>query len=468
MHIDNVRTGGSRRVQGITWLRMRRTEGKLYKLLGIHALKHYGHESMIEAWDEFTLWEDEHLDLDEPWPEFETIFQPWWLYQWVPDNAEVDEELCWPEMPVARHYLEHNAARLELDEFTRRFIEQACAQPYSFFIVRDVRPGARMSIRDLLLGREFEVHERRASKTLKKGSIIFAAVVTLDGDSIMLGCAPLVIPPSCAGIFLDLREGLANHSVEGLDWLREWDYELRELYLDIRDDLLNPRLPELQNTDGDALQLTRLYYELKCTPREAQEALAPLSMGLMDNDKLQTEKDGTLVPISFPWAKAGNSKHADWSNTTLGQIVIDGSRLTVDVNSEARAETFKHEMEQRLGSRAQFKHAAISSPEQMLKEIRDNPDGSQARAYARRKHETDAPNDSPEIRRRLKETVDRHWTEWLDTSLPMLNDETPREAAKTEIGRERLEALLWDFEQRSTGRPHDPDVEKLREELGID
>ncbi|MCY3821180.1 MAG: hypothetical protein OXH52_17810 [Gammaproteobacteria bacterium] len=50
----------------------------------------------------------------------------------------------------------------------------------------------------------------------------------------------------------------------------------------------------------------------------------------------------------------------------------------------------------------------------------------------------------------------------------MPNDETPREAAKTEIGRERLEALLWDFEQRSTGRPHDPDVAKLREELGID
>lgn len=464
MHIDNVQAGGSRQAQGITWLRMRRTEGKLEELLRTHVLKYYGRESMIEAWAEFTLWEEEDLDLDDPWPELETTFQSWWLYQWVPDNSDVDKAHRWPEMPVARHYLEHSAERL--DEFTRRFIEEACAQPYSFFLVRDVRPGTRMTIRDLLLGREFEVHERRGSRTLKKGSILFTAVVTLDGDSTMFGCAPIVIPPSYAGVFFDMREHLSNDSFEGLDLLREWDYELRELYVDIRDDLLNPRLPEMQNTDGDPLQLTKLYYELKCTPQEAKDALASLSMGFDDEPK--TDKDGALVSVSFPWAKAGNAQHADWSNTTLGQIVIDGSRLTVEVNSEARAEMFRHEMEQRLGSRAKFKNAAISSPEQMLKEIRDNPNGAQARAYARGKRETDALNDSPEARRLLKETVEKHWTAWLDTSLPMLNDETPREAAKTEMGRERLEALLWDFEQRHTGELHDPDMAKLRKQLGID
>lgn len=465
MHIDKVQAGGSRQAQGITWLRMRRTEGKLEELLWTHVLRYYGRESMTEAWAEFTLWEEEDLDPDDPWPELETIFQPWWFYQWVPDNSDVNKEDRWPEMPVARHYLEKNAGRL--DEFTRRFIEEACAQPHSFFIVRDVRPGTRMTIRDLVLGREFEVHERRGSRTLKNGSIIFTAVVTLDGDSIMLGCAPVVIPPSYAGIFLDMREDLANDSIRGVDLLREWDHELREVYVDIRDDLLNPRLPALQNTDGDPLQLTKLYYELKCTPQEAKDALAPMSMGLSDDD-IRTDGVGALVSVSFPWAKAGNARHADWSNTTLGQIVIDGSRLTVDVNSETRAEMFKHEMKRRLGSRAQFRRATISSPEQMLKEMRDHPNGPQSGAYASAKRETDALNDSPEVRRLLKETADKHWTAWLDTSLPMLHDETPREAAKTEMGRERLEALLWDFEQRCTGKPHDPDVAELREKLGID
>ncbi|MDE0053813.1 MAG: SEC-C metal-binding domain-containing protein [Gammaproteobacteria bacterium] len=464
MNIDKV-TAGTGQTQGIAWLRMRHTEGKLGPLLDEHAMENFGPQSMIEAWDEFTLWEDEPLDLEDPWPEFETSFHSWWIYHWVPDNADVDNRYHLPEMPVAKHYLEHEAARM--DGFTKRFIDEACSQPFSFFIVLNARPGMRLTIRDLLLKREFEVHERRASRTLKKGSIIFTAVVTLDGDSIMLGCAPLIIPPSYAGIFLNMREDLADDSVEGLDLLREWDHEMRELYLDIRDDLLNPRLPEMQNTDGDPLQLTKLYYELKCSPQEAKDILAPLSMGL-NGDEPKTDKDGTLVSVSFPWVKAGNAKHADWNNTTLGQIVIDGSRLTVDVNSERRAKVFKREIEKRLGDLAQLKNAAISSLEQMLKEIRDDPNGPRARSYAHGKREIDALNDSPEARLLLKEMVDSHWSAWPDTPLPMLNDETPREAAKTEIGRERLEALLWDFEQRCTGQPHDPDLAKLRKQLGMD
>ncbi len=465
MNLDKARTAGTRQARGIAWLRMRRTEGRLGPLLGTHAIEHYGPASMIEAWDEFTLWEDEPLDLDDPWPEFETSFQSWWIYHWMPDNTDVDEKYRLPEVPVAKHYLEHEGEGE--DDFARRFIDEACSQPFSFFIVLNARPGVQLTIRDLLLKREFEVHERRASKTLKKGSILFTAVVTLDGDSIMLGCAPFVIPPSYAGIFLDMREDLETDSIRGLDLLREWAYELRELYVDIRDDLLDPRPPELQNTDGDPLQLTKLYYELKCTPQEARDALAPLSMGFCD-DRSKTDKVGALVSVSFPWVKAGNAQHAEWSNTTLGQISIDGSRLTADVNSETRAETFRREMEQRLGSRAQFKNATITSPEQMLKEIQDNPNGRQAKAYARSKRDTDALNDSPETRRLLKKAADKHWTAWLDTSLMALNDATPREAANTEMGRERLEALLWDFEERCTGKPHDPNVAELRKRLGID
>ena len=462
MNFDKVRTTGTRKAHGITWLRMRRTEGKLGGLLIDHAIDNYGTAPMMEAWDEFTLWEDERLDLDDPWPELETIFHPWWIYHWTPDNAEIDARHHLPEMPVAKHYLEHEAAHV--DDFARRFIEEACSQPFSFFMVRDAWPGRRLTIRDLLLKREFEVYERRASRTLGKGSIIFASVVTLDGDSIMLGCAPIIIPPAFAGTFFDLREELEKDTVKGLDLLREWDYELRELYMDIRDDLLNPKLPELQNTDGDPLRLTKLYYELKCSPQEAKDALEPLSMGF-GGSEAKTDKDGALVSVSFSWAKAGNVQHAEWTNTTLGEVKIDGSRLTVDVNSEERAEAFKREVEQRLGDAAQFKNAVVSSPEKMLHELRNNPNGPEAKAYARDQRRTDALNDSPEVRRLLKDTVDKHWTAWLDTSLPALNDETPREAAQTEIGRERLEALLWDFEQRSIGEPNDPDVGKLREQL---
>ena len=465
MNTDKVRATGASGAAGIAWLRMRRTEGKLVQMLGDHALEHYGQGALAEAWDEFTLWEDVLLDRDDPPLEFETAFVIWWTFHWVPDNSELEERDHWPEMPVAMHYLEQHAERL--DSFAKRFVEEACSQPFSFFMVREVRPGARMTIRDLLTKREFDVHERRASKTLQRGSIIFSSVVTLDGESIMLGCAPCAIPPSYAGVFFDLREELADEDAKGLELLREWDFELREIYFDIRADLFDPQLPEMQNTDGDPLQLTKLFYVLRCTPREAKDALAPLALGL-DDHKSSTDADGQLVSVAFPWAKAGNSSHAEWSKTTLGEISIEGERLTVEVNSENRAETFKREMEQRLGNRAEFKSAVVSSLEKMLQDWKDNPEDSHIKALADTDRRTAALNDTPLARQTLKEIADRHWAGWLDTSLPALNDQTPREAAKTETGRERLEAVLWQFEQHRTASPHEPDVDMLRKRLGMD
>ena len=153
----------------------------------------------------------------------------------------------------------------------------------------------------------------------------------------MLGCAPYSFAPSYSGLFLDLREEMADDDAWGLELLRRWDIELRGVYFDIREDLLDPQLPVMQNTDGDPLQLTKLYYDLNCTPQEARDALAPLALGLGDHGTPKTDKDGQLVSTAFPWAKAGNASDAGWSKTTLGEIKINGARLTVEVNSATRA-----------------------------------------------------------------------------------------------------------------------------------
>ena len=462
MNRDNVR------VAGTTWLRMRRTEGRLGDTLADHAIEHYGTGSIMEAWDEFTLWEEAPLDLDEPRPEFLTVFQDWFQFNWVPDNTQYDEEDDLPEMPVAMHYLEQSAGAV--DSFTRRFIEEACSQPFSFFMVTGAEPGKRMTIRDLLCKREFTVHERRASETLRKGEIIFARVVTLDGDSIMLGCAPCAIPASYANYFFDLREDIAVKGLQSRELLHEWDFELREIYFDIRNDLYDPQLPALRNTDDDPLQLTKLHYDLKCMPEEARDALAPLTLGMADGDLENTAKfdeNGRLASVEFPWLRQGNERNKAWSNTALGRIVINGVKLTVEVNSENRAEAFKREMQERLGGRAEFKQAVLTSLEKMYEDLKANPGGAEARRLDAGGRRTDELNARPEVRRMLEQKAAEHWRGWLDESLPALNGETPREAAKSESGRERLEALLWDFELRKSGQPFDPDVDALRKSLGI-
>lgn len=384
---------------------------------------------------------------------------------WIPGNAEVDRAGHFPEKQVAMHYLEQKGSRL--DSFQRRFIEEICSQPYSFFVVADVVPGKQMTLSDLLLGREVAVHERQASTSLSNGSIIYTRVITMDDTSIMVGCAPTVIPAKYLNEFIDIREDLAGHPL-GLDrdLLHEYDIELREIYYGIREEIFHPTLPQLHNTDGDPLQPTKLYYTLNCTPREALDALATLSMSGADEFIHEGifNKQGELLSIEFPWLQKGNKQHAGWDNTVMGHITIDGEELTVDVNSQQRADAIKRKITRRLGKRAVFRNAVIQSMEKMLEEMQNNPGSRQTSPG----QEEDLMA-LPEVQEQMQKMAEQHWQEWLDTQLPALKGQTPREAAKTALGRERLAALFIEFAQHNESpQPFSPDVAALRHSLEMD
>ncbi|MCH8227919.1 MAG: SEC-C domain-containing protein [Proteobacteria bacterium] len=454
-------------VASLNWLKMRRTEGELIHVLLKHADKYYGQEAVGEAWDEFSLCNQVPMDPDSQ-PELDTAFLPWFVFNWIPDNAGVDEAEHYPEMQVAMHYLENKNSRL--DSFQRRFIAEICSQPYSFFVVTNVDPGKRLSLRDLLLGREISVHERQASATLRKGSIIYSRIIAMDDNSIMVGCAPTVIPPNYLNQFIDIRENMAKKFPNfDQNFLLEYDTELRRIYYDIREELYNPAFPQLLNTDDDPLQLTKLYYTLKCTPHDALDALVTLSMAKDADEFLHEGKfdnHGELVSIEFPWLKKGNKKHVGWDNTVMGHIIINGDQLTIDVNSQKRADAIKRKLVHRLGKRTVFRNAVIQSAEKKLEEIVNRPpDAKQESARA----QSEELQLIPEIQEQLQEMAEQHWKAWLDTPLPALKEQTPREAAETKLGRERLEALLLQFEQRNESpQPFSPDVEALRQSLGMD
>lgn len=84
---------------------------------------------------------------------------------------------------------------------------------------------------------------------------------------------------------------------------------------------------------------------------------------------------------------------------------------------------------------------------------------------------SDAIASFPGGREQLREHMARHWKAWLDQPVPTLRDQTPREAARTPLGRELLEALLYDYEWSSRRLPDPafaPDVAALRRELGLE
>jgi hypothetical protein len=222
----------------------------------------------------------------------------------------------------------------------------------------------------------------------------------------------------------------------------------------------------MQNTDGDPLELTTLTYTLGVPAAVAVERLTPLAM-LRDEAHVTDETydaAGALCSATLTWIKAGNRKMKDWDNTTLGTLRVNESQLVVEVNSARRRRRIEKEIARRLGSTATLVDATVTDIAEVLKQRRAAPSAS----IASLPPEEPIPS-SPELQALEAELARKHWDAWLDTKVPALGNKTPRQAAKSASGRERLEALLASYGENRAGRRNtlEPDLAALRQKLGI-
>ncbi|HXI91587.1 MAG TPA: SEC-C metal-binding domain-containing protein [Blastocatellia bacterium] len=419
-------------------------------------------EGAEEFWGEYAV--DDAL--------FESVFIPWLVFNWIPEPIERGpSKRAFPEQQFGLEYLEENADRI--DEYQERFILTACSQPLSFFSVTGAVAGKSLALRDIFLERTFTVKEAKASTTLRRGDIIFARVVPLDGQAILLGMGPTAIPPSAHTRLLDIRDEIKKEMRDegfelNLESLREWDQEIRGIYLSTAEFLANPPRPELQNTDGDPISFVKLSFELRCSPQEAFDGLR--SLALSQEAILQDatcDEHGNLVEVSFDWSRKGNKKHKSWENTILGALTINGAALTAEVNSEKRAKKIQSEITKRLGKKADFRKAIHESIEAKLEEMQAQS-GSPEFEQARKEQEEFASR--PEVQAIVKAQLEAQWEGWYNEPVPALQNKTPLQAARSKAGRERLEALLLDFERRNeeVSQPYlRVDIESMRKTLGL-
>jgi len=128
-------------------------------------------------------------------------------------------------------------------------------------------------------------------------------------------------------------------------------------------------------------------------------------------------------------------------NTVLGRIVIDGLRLTAEVNSAKRAKTLRRKIDARLGAGAHFKLDEIRDVDSMMKEP------TQAGVAKKHSAKHDELMQHPEVQAHLAGMIAKHWEGWVDQKIPALEGKSPREAVKSPDGREAVEALLKDAER---------------------
>jgi hypothetical protein len=450
----------------IRWRRLREAEGELIPDLLRFALDRWGEPYVDAAW---SLFADGTVPLanapDDR--EFDTTFIPWFLFDFCAGSVKRrSRRRGWPNRPAAQEYLDER--RPELHDLQTRYLEAALSRPLSFFVVTAVAPGRSLDLRDVLTGRSCRVLERSASTSLEASALMLARVLSVDDVSIMLGAGAWVIPPAFHNPIIDFRESLVRSG--GLldeQTARARHVDVIRCYRNVVDELINPRMPTLVNTDGDPIAPTTVEFELRCTPGEAFDRLIPLAYGYEIDDLLadaRRDGSGNVTAVTVPWAVAGNKMHRDWENTSLGTIEIDGGRMTVSVNSEQRARKIRGLLAKRLGDAASFTRQQVESIEALLDEEKKRKPSRRERAG------DEALQALPEVREMMRAQSERHWAAWLDEKVPALGNLTPRETAKTPAGRERLEALLAEFAWRAKTMPSEqrPDITALRATLRLD
>ena len=171
------------------------------------------------------------------------------------------------------------------------------------------------------------------------------------------------------------------------------------------------------------------------------------------------EKDN--ITIEFEWLEKGNKRHKNWNNTVFGHITIKQETLILETNSLERGELGKKKICQYLDGNISFQNTVIETPEQKMKSFEQS---------SKNEKPTLSIDLSEEKNEAIKAMVKLQWENWFDEPIPILNDQTPREASTTKKGRERLEAVLLLYEQHDFGDEFNllkPDVHYLRERLGL-
>ncbi len=496
--------------QLLAWRRLRRAvEDHAPKLLGF-ITESYGPGAVKEAWEEFTLWSDEPFTPESPQV---ALFFPWLFHIWSPDPAETGiEARCLHSVPPTQAYL--IARGRGMDATLYRYLSACLDSPFGFYEVIAVDPGHGMQMREVFTETTCQVLERSATGSLRMGDIVYGMVVECDGVAMLEATAPFAFPLRFKPAIIDEREllledearereemleALAQAKAEAEDSghdagdlrdevdekidsddatvearatltryaLSRHDFPLREVYWELLTSLLNPRPPQLHNTDGDALSMQKLIFAVD-SAAAAFAALKGLAIEQSDEELLrgaQYAADDALRRVEFGWTKAGNSRYQGLQSTLLGHIEIDGTQLTAEVNSAKRATQFKSLVREKLGDKARYRMTEIQSMDRLMTEVRTGANKASSQADL----DQAALMARPEVQAKLREVMAQHYAGWVDEKLPALKGKTPREAVRTAAGQEKVDALIRDIERMGPGTGgYDVSIVKsLRERLGL-
>ncbi len=279
----------------------------------------------------------------------------------------------------------------------------------------DPRAGT-VDLEDVLLGGSVTVHDRLLSENISDNVFLVIRVypagqfhfLELAGPplGIAMGDAAVAFLRDCGLKFT--REGLCQ-GAHKFGWLWGWcdDWEATS------------RPPSLCNTDGDKILFHTASFAV-ADPLATRRALRDR------HDIEQDEQDD-----AFTWFRdRGDSPGLLGGNVSLGRIELIGDELVLTVNSDRRFAIARQWLMELPG--VTFLKVTTRGLNEPAEEI----------PLDDRLHTPEPAELSPDTVAAIQEIIERQSMAWIDTPLPVLDGQTPREACRTPAGRDQVTIMI--------------------------
>ena len=352
---------------------------------------------------------------------------------------------------------------------TRSYVSALRTSVMSLYEVSNVVKNTSFLARDLVRGGDpILISERSATRSLKQWDRIAARVLQVGSETIIAG-GVLPFDHDASEDLLKVLRNTGKRALEERHKLAQLiDGEVDDPRIaaalsetevlrfaapafttvwlnDVLDRIANPQIPEIQNTDGDELMFCTVHFPFAQATTEAdiRSALGRVPVLVQENATFWN-----WIATGNP-TKGSQKKKPQHQNTqtfvttlddgslVLGNIELKDRSVMLSANSKTRAERGRALLSEHLGGLIGQPLVEMQTVEQLLasRDTRPSPPSADL-----------SPKEQETI---VHATLDKHYRDMLDEPIPMLGNISPRTAAKTTKGRNKVVAWLKTLENHS-------------------
>jgi len=350
----------------------------------------------------------------------------------------------------------------------RRYLQQLRDSVLCLYEVIDVAPGRYCDLHDLVRGgKTLRVHEHMGTQTMARWDRIAARVLTANGKHYFSG-GILPFPRDASQSLLrvldksrkqfdkDLARAAGKESAARITasvdinelFLRDAAPAFTSIWLTHTLERLRAPLPEMVNRDGEALVFTETRFPIQAEDLEEAARRLDAATGWereSANEHAWIWLAKTDAGVDKPEDSATMGTFQDGHSLINGTLAATPGVLTLTTNSMERAERGKAVLETLLHGLVGPALSKLQTPEQMM-----------AGRGPAKKDDTDtkpAGGIDPDIAAGVIHTMlDQHYRKCLDEPIPMLDNKTPRQCARSKKGREKVIDWLKDLENNEQHR----------------